>query len=110
MGSGVKLLRNWFANFPDEYQQLTIDGHLPPGHANSGYALFVSHTYGTWNPVVRNDKVRVRISVGLTTGKTIRAKAWIPATHDAEFFEGMVPGILEQIRHPTSWNLPLRHT
>ena len=29
-------------------------------------------------------------------------------TKNAQFFEEMVPGIREQIAHPTSWNLPLR--
>lgn len=110
MGSGVKIMRNWFARFPDEQQDLTISGHLSPGHADSGYALFVSFTHGSWNPVVTSDEVVVRLTVGLTTGKKIVTKARIHTTRDADFFESLVPGVLEQVRHPTAWNLPLRHS
>ncbi len=108
MGAGVKVMRNWFANFFDGHDEvLTVGGIIPARHAESGFALFVSFTYGDWNPPIVNGRIPVRIEAQLTTGK-VRASGEITVTSDSEFFERMVPGICEQIAHPTAWNVPLR--
>jgi len=108
MGSGIKLMRNWFAIFPDGIETLTIRGRIAPKDAESGFILFVAFTHGNWNPRIREECVHVGIKVHLTTGEKLRATARIPVTRNTEFYEQMVPGILDQIRHPTAWNLPPR--
>lgn len=108
MGSGVKLMRNWFATFPDGIETLTIRGRIEPKDAESGFVLFVAFTHGNWNPEIDDECVRVGVRVHLTTGERLRASARVPATRKSEFFEQMVPGVLDQIRHPTAWNLPPR--
>lgn len=107
MGHGVKLMRNWFSMFQDGRDDLTEMGSIAPRHASSGFALFVTFTYGNHNPAIVNGRIPVAVQVGLTTGK-VRATGDITVTKDAEFFERMVPGIREQISHPTAWNVPLR--
>ena len=109
MGAGTKVMRNWFAYFPDGDVRLTVAGPIGPRHAESGFALFVSFTHGNWNPTIIDGCIVVKVEAGLTTGK-IRTKARILVTTNAEFFEEMVPGIREQIAHPTAWNVPLRNS
>lgn len=108
MASRTKIMRNWFSHLSGEMPGLTITGKIEPKHAESGFALFVSFTHGTWNPVIVNNSIRIRVRVRLTTGEKLEASARIPVTRNAEFFEGLVPGVLEHIRHPGAWNLPIR--
>jgi hypothetical protein len=46
MGGGMKLMRTWFSNFPDEYRDLTLDGTVEPRQLRSGFLLFVDFSYG----------------------------------------------------------------
>lgn len=107
-GSGVKIMRNWFGHFPDEIAYLTVDGKIDARDASSGYVLFISHTFGSWNPLIANDKIRVEVSTTLTTGKRVAAKAEIVVTRDGEFIEELVPGLLDHMRQPNTWNVPAR--
>ena len=109
MGAGTKVMRNWFAHFPDGNDRLTVAGPIGPRHTESGFALFVSFTHGNWNPAIVDGCTAVEVEAGLTTG-TIRTKARITVTRNTGFFEEMVPGIREQIAHPTAWNVPLRNS
>ncbi len=104
------MIRNWFAFFDDGLDHLTVTGVISPGHAESGFALFVSVTYGNWNPIVKEDEVFVIVRAGLANGKMVRCKTKVQVMQDAESFEEMVPGVLDQVRHPTAWNTPLRHS
>lgn len=108
MGGGTKIMRNWFAMFPDNMERLTVHGKIDARDAQSGYALFVTHTWGSWNPEVRKGRVRVEVSARLTTGRRVRCKASVPVTDNDELFEKMVPGMREHVEHPTSWNVPAR--
>ena len=101
-------MRNWFARFPDEIEGLTISGRIDARDAHSGFALFVSHTYGSWNPRVRDERVVVRATVTLTTGRRVSGKVDVVVNRNGAFFEEMVPGFLEQISHRTAWNVPSR--
>lgn len=108
MGGGTKIMRNWFAHFPDGIPTLTVEGKIDARDAESGYALFVTHTHGSWNPKVQNNLVRVRVYERLTTGRTVSASAMVVVAQNPEFFEQMVPGILDQVEHPSAWNVPAR--
>lgn len=106
MGHGIKILKNWFSRFSDNMDHLTLDGRIGPKDAESAYALFVSSTWGSWNPLIFKNHANVCAIVHLATGEKLKTFASIPVTTDADFFEKMVPGILNQIRHPTAWNAP----
>jgi len=108
MGGGIKLMRNWFAYFPDSLENLTVDGKIDARDAASGFALFVSHTYGSWNPKIENQHVHVCVYARLTTGKAVKTSAKILVTRNEEFFEEMIPGITAHVEHPSSWNVPAR--
>jgi hypothetical protein len=107
-GSGLKVMRNWFTRFQDEWPESTLEGIIAPRHLQSGYAMFVSFTYGDFNPLIVDGTVAVLIEVGLTTGRA-RARGKVTITENTAFFEEMVPGVLAQIARPNSWNLPLRY-
>ncbi len=102
-GSSVKLLKNWFSKFSDEFQDLTLHGEVDPKHHNSAYLLFVSFTPGNWSPKYDGEYVRVKILIHLTTGETRTAKGRVLITRNKEKFEEWVPGILEQVAHETAW-------
>jgi hypothetical protein len=108
MDSGIKVFRNWFSNFPDGPDSLTIQGRIAPKDAASGFLLFVSSTYGSWNPKIVNDCVLVRGRVTLTTGEKLTAVARIPVTTNAESFESLIPNGLVHVRDRGTWNLPAR--
>jgi hypothetical protein len=108
MGAGTKIMRNWFTLFSDGMVGLSVEGKIEARNANSGFSLFVSHTFGSWNPAIRNEKIRVRVAAILATGQRIKGSGTVHVTRDSALIEEMVPGMLEQIRHPTSWNVPLR--
>lgn len=108
MGAGTKVMRNWFAHFPDEIAELTVDGRIEPNDAQSGYALFVTHTFGSWNPKVLDGAVRVTCRALSATGDKVNASGQIPVMTDPDRLEVMVPGVLDQARHPSSWNIPAR--
>lgn len=104
MGSGSKLLKNWFSNFPDEYSNLTLTGTVQPKQVHSGYLLFVCFAHGNHVPKIEGDYVRVKASIYLTTGekRTVRGKALV--VRDQGKFNSWVPGILDQVQHDSAWN------
>lgn len=104
MGSGTKVSKVFFSNFPDGFSDLTMSGELEPKQFQSGYVMWVSFTWGSWNPHIREEHVRIRISAQLTSGKTLRSVVRVPVTRDEAFFEKWVPGILAQIGHQCAWN------
>jgi len=109
MGSGTKFMRNWFANFDDDRNELlSLNGRIEAKDSNSGFALFVTFTCGLWKPKIINDNVRIRVYASLGSGEVLRTSANIPVTTDKTLLEKMVPGVLEQISHPTAWNVPAR--
>lgn len=104
MGSGMKFLKCWFSNFPDDMKELTLSGDIEARTFHSGHLLFVSFTHGSWNPRVNGETVHVRTTVELTTGE-IRSRAVpIKVTKSPEQFEKWVPGIIDQVGHQTAWN------
>ena len=65
MAERVKLERTWFSRFGDQHDGMTADGVIAPRHAETGFAMFVSVTYGNWNPTIVNDRIAVEVEVAL---------------------------------------------
>jgi len=101
-GASVKLLKNWFSKFSDDFD-LTADSKIESKDTKSAFILFVSSTHKKYAPQIKNNEVYVRVIARLTTGQKIKAFKKVHVTYDADFFEKMTPGILAQIRHPTAW-------
>lgn len=104
MGSGTKLLKCWFSNFPDGMKELTLSGDIDARAFSSGHLLFVSFTHGNWNPRIHKETIKVRTVVELTTGEIRSHIIPIKISKDPEQFEKWVPGIIDQVEHETAWN------
>ncbi len=107
MGGGVKFMRVFFTNFPDDASELTATGQLDAKEYCAGYLLFVSVTFGTWNPRISGGSIKVVLRARLTTGERLTARAKVPVNESKQFFEQTVPGIVAQIEHETAWNIPV---
>lgn len=105
VGGITKLLKNWFSNFPDGPETLTLSGKIEPRDFQSGFLLFVSVSWGNMVPRSLNGSIPVRLRARLTTGETLTAKAKVIQMDDHSIFEGMVPGVLEHAGNRSTWNI-----
>lgn len=103
MGSGQKLLKNWFSNFPDEFHDLTLNGGVESKEHHSGYLLFVCFAVGSHAPRIEGEYIRVKARAHLTTGEICSVSGRVAVTRDKEKFEQWVPGIISQINHESAW-------
>lgn len=109
MGSGTKVLRNWFTQFNDGNDALlSLNGRVESKDATSGFVLFVIFSFETWDPRIVNNCIQVRVKASLASGEKLETEKNIPITTDKALIEKLVPGFLNQISHPTAWNVPLR--
>ncbi|WP_417070487.1 hypothetical protein [Niveibacterium terrae] len=72
-GSGSKVLKNWFSNFDDGLQNLTLLGTVEPKELPSGFLLFVCFSVGGWAPRISGEHIKVKAKVHLTTGEIYSA-------------------------------------
>jgi hypothetical protein len=105
VGGTVKLLRNWFSNFAEGPESLTVGGRIEPRAFESGYLLFVAATYGWMNPRVHSDTVHVQVQARLTTGEKLKAKARVQLFTDPEAMDTMVPGVGSYAANSSTWNI-----
>ena len=105
LGSGFKMMGVWFTNFPDEeYALPPAMGALEPKDMESGYMLFASFTSGSWNPVVLDGQIRVRLKAQLTSGEVVMSTVRLRALDEAKTAHEFCPGILKHIAHESTWN------
>jgi hypothetical protein len=105
LGSGFKMMGIWFTNFPDEeYALPPALGELEPKDMESGYLLFSSFTWGSWNPLVADDQIRVKLKALLTSGEVLVSTARLRALYEPETAHEFCPGIIEHIAHESTWN------
>jgi hypothetical protein len=102
-GSSLRLLKNWFSNFPDQFRDLTLPGDVPPKQHQSAYLLFVHCGAGDAAARFYGDFIQVKALVHLTTGETRVVRGQIKFNRDAASFEAFVPGILVQVAHQSAW-------
>jgi hypothetical protein len=105
VGSGIKMMGVWFTNFPDEeYVIPPALGALEPKDMESGFLLFTSFTWGSWNPVVVDGQIRVKLKACLTSGEVLVNTARLRALCEPETAHDFCPGIIEHIAHESTWN------
>jgi hypothetical protein len=105
IGSITKLLKNWFSNFPEGPESLTLHGRVEPRDHESGFLLFVSASWGYLRPLKKSGAIPVKLCARLTTGERLVARSHIVLMDDHSAFETMVPGILEHVQNRSTWNI-----
>lgn len=105
IGDITRLLKNWFSNFAEGSENLTLDARIEPRDYQSGFLLFVSVSWGYMRPHIMNGAIPVRLYARLTTGETLIAKSNIVLMDDHEAFEAMVPGVLAHVQNRSTWNV-----
>ncbi len=103
MGGATKLSKVFFSIILDGFEGTTMDGILESKQFQSGYLLFVSFTWGSWNPRVTNDEIRIKVEAKLTSGEVVKDTVWVKVNRDKERFNNWVPGIVEHISHESAW-------
>lgn len=105
LGSGLKMMGVWFTNFPGEECALPPAlGALEPKDMESGYLLFASFTWGSWNPVVADGQIRVKLKAHLTSGEVLVSTASLGVIYELEIAHEFCPGIIEHLAHESTWN------
>jgi hypothetical protein len=104
IGSITKLLKNWFSNFSEGPDSLTLEGRIEPRDFQSGFLLFVSASWGYLRPFVKDGAIPVMLHARLTTGERLTVHSKIVLMDDQDAFAAMVPGILDHVQNRSTWN------
>lgn len=105
VGDITKLLKNWFSNFAEGPESLTLDARIESRGCQSGFLLFVSVSWGYMRPLTKDGAIPVKLRVRLTTGETLVARSKIVLMNDHTAFEAMVPGVLAHVQNQSTWNI-----
>lgn len=105
IGDITKLLKNWFSNFSEGPDSLTLSGRIESRDHQSGFLLFVSASWGYLRPFQKDGAIPVKLCARLTTGERLVADARIVLMDDHSAFEAMVPGVIEHVQNRSTWNI-----
>lgn len=105
IGSITKLLKNWFSNFPEGPDNLTLGARTESRDCQSGFLLFVSASWGYLRPFAKDGAIPVKLYARLTTGERLVARSNIVLMDDHAAFEAMVPGVLNHVQNRSTWNI-----
>lgn len=105
VGNITKLLKNWFSDFSEGPESLTLSGRIESRDCQSGFLLFVSASWGYMRPLVQDGAIPVELRARLTTGERLVARSSIVVMDDHAVFEAMVPGVLSHVQSRSTWNL-----
>lgn len=109
-GGVTKALKNWFSNFPDGSDSLTLNGRIESRDFQSGFLLFVSVSYGFLRPQTRDGKVPIKLKARLTTGEILSVRSSIVIVDDHDYFESLIPGVIAHVQDRRLWNAVREHT
>jgi hypothetical protein len=105
LGTGIKYMGVFFTEYSNEEgNHKVITGELDPKDACGGYLLFVSFTYGDWNPRIVDGRIKVRLNGVLTTGEKISSTATLRVERSRDWIEEFIPGLSEHVAHESTWN------
>ncbi len=105
VGESKKLLPTWFSSFDDGFKHLTIGNRVEDWAYEAGYVLFITSSYGTMNPKIKNENAKVNVTCKLTNGQKLQSVAEVKVITDAEKLEAIVPGIVHYANQPDTWNI-----
>lgn len=105
VGEGVKYMGVWFTEYPqDDLKMDVIDGKLESKDQCSGFLLFTSYTYGSWNPWITDGEIRIRLNASLTSRQRLSTKAKVRVSEDMQFADDFSPGLGAHVAHASTWN------
>lgn len=104
-GGVTKILKNWFSNFPDQMDSLTLCGRIESRDFQSAFLLFVSVSHGFLRPVAADGKVPIKLRARLTTGELLSVKSEIVIIEDHSYFESLLPGVIAHAQDRKLWNV-----
>jgi len=105
IGNITRFLKNWFSNFSEGPESLTVSARIESRDYQSGFVLFVSASWGYMRPFIKAGAIPVELNARLTTGERLTARADIAIMDDHAAFEEMVPGILDHVQNRNTWNI-----
>jgi hypothetical protein len=105
IGDITKFLKNWFSNFSEGPDSLTLSGRIEPRDCQSGFLLFVSASWGYMRPLAWDGAIPVELRARLTTGEQLVARSNIMLMREHANFEAMVPGVLSYVQNRNTWNI-----
>jgi len=105
IGGITKLLTNWFSNFSEGPDNLTLGARIKSRDSKSGFLLFVSASWGYMRPFVKDGAIPVKLHARLTTGERLTTSSKIVLMEDHAAFEAMVPGVLDHVQDRRTWNI-----
>lgn len=105
LGEGYKLMGAFFTKYGDEKDEiLSVSGAIESREVASGYLLFVSNTFGSWNPKIEDERVKIRLTCSLTTGEKLSHTGYLRITTDPAIIEEFCPGLISHVTHDSTWN------
>jgi hypothetical protein len=105
VGQSKKLLPTWFSGFDDGFKHLTLGNRIEEWAYEAGYILFITSSYGSMNPNVQNETVKVMVTCRLTSGQRLQSVAKVKVMTDSEKLEAIVPGIVKYSDQADTWNI-----
>lgn len=105
VGGIIRYLKNWFSNFDEGSENLTLDSKIESREFQSGFLMFVSASWGNMLPKIVNGKIPIKLKARLTTGETLVATKNIHVLEDKSVLQGLVPGVFEHVENPSTWNI-----
>lgn len=105
VGQSTKFMGVWFTEYPLEdriFEPAT--GKLDPKDTCGGYLLFVSMTFGSWNPKIEQELINVKLIASLTSGDKLTSRARLRIVRDQLYVNEFCPGLVEHVSHESTWN------
>lgn len=95
----------WFQSLPG--QATRIDGRLEPKEMENGWIMFVSATWGSYDPRVVNDRVKVKLEATFTDGRRVADREEVRVAPLADLQE-LLPDIRGLLDEDRWWNLSVK--
>lgn len=105
VGDVTKYLKNWFSNFNEGHDSLSLGSKIEGRDFQSGFLMFVSLTSGNMLPKKVDGNIPIKLKARLTTGETLFAKANIHVLGNNSVLQELVPGVFEYVENPSTWNI-----
>ncbi|SEG74863.1 hypothetical protein [Halopseudomonas aestusnigri] len=105
VGDVTRYLKNWFSNFEEGPEYLTLSPRVESREFQSGFLIFVSASWGNMRPLVTDKGIPIKLKARLTTGETLVAKTSITVLENQTIMDSLVPGVFKHVENPATWNI-----
>lgn len=105
VGDVTRYLKNWFSNYDEGPDALTLGSKIKDREFQSGFLMFVSATWGNMLPRAVDGKILVKMKARLTTGETLVAKSCIHILENNSVLQELIPGVFAHVEDPATWNI-----